>query len=77
MSKDYVHRIGRTGRGGAKGTSITFFTSDNSRQAKDLIKILKEANQEIPQELFAMERIGLDSHGSIRYSRGGSGTRHW
>lgn len=24
--EDYVHRIGRTGRAGAKGTSYTFFT---------------------------------------------------
>ncbi|CAJ0745770.1 4608_t:CDS:2 [Entrophospora sp. SA101] len=34
--EDYVHRIGRTGRGGAKGLAITFFTMDNARQAKDL-----------------------------------------
>ncbi|GFN16334.1 DEAD-box ATP-dependent RNA helicase DBP2 [Aspergillus tubingensis] len=32
-SEDYVHRIGRTGRAGAKGTAITFFTTDNSKQA--------------------------------------------
>lgn len=28
-SEDYIHRIGRTGRAGAKGTAITFFTSDS------------------------------------------------
>ena len=28
-SEDYVHRIGRTGRAGAKGTAITFFTADS------------------------------------------------
>lgn len=28
-SEDYVHRIGRTGRAGAKGTAITFFTTDS------------------------------------------------
>ncbi|KAG6028197.1 ATP-dependent RNA helicase dbp2, partial [Claviceps citrina] len=27
-SEDYIHRIGRTGRAGAKGTAITFFTTD-------------------------------------------------
>ncbi|KAK9730663.1 ATP-dependent RNA helicase dbp2, partial [Basidiobolus ranarum] len=31
--EDYVHRIGRTGRGGATGASITFFTLENARQA--------------------------------------------
>lgn len=29
-SEDYVHRIGRTGRAGAKGTAITFFTTDST-----------------------------------------------
>jgi ATP-dependent RNA helicase DDX5/DBP2 len=28
-TEDYVHRIGRTGRAGAKGTAITFFTTDS------------------------------------------------
>lgn len=28
-SEDYVHRIGRTARAGAKGTAITFFTTDS------------------------------------------------
>ena len=29
--EDYIHRIGRTGRGGATGTSYTYFTTDNSK----------------------------------------------
>ena len=29
-SEDYIHRIGRTGRAGAKGTAITFFTTDSA-----------------------------------------------
>src|ERR1700735_3399480 len=28
-SEDYVHRIGRTGRAGKNGTSITLFTTDS------------------------------------------------
>ncbi|KAL8911058.1 MAG: hypothetical protein Q9171_003705 [Xanthocarpia ochracea] len=31
-SEDYVHRIGRTGRAGSKGTAITLFTTDNAKQ---------------------------------------------
>ena len=52
--EDYIHRIGRTGRAGTKGTSITFFTTDNSKNARDLVKILREANQEVPPELDQM-----------------------
>jgi ATP-dependent RNA helicase DDX5/DBP2 len=38
--EDYVHRIGRTGRAGAVGTSITFFCQDeDGRLARDLIGV--------------------------------------
>ncbi|ODV88884.1 hypothetical protein CANCADRAFT_28219 [Tortispora caseinolytica NRRL Y-17796] len=73
-SEDYVHRIGRTGRAGSTGTAITFFTVADSPRADDLIKILKEANQEVPDELQAMSKkrsYGGNSRGG--YGRGGSG----
>lgn len=54
--EDYVHRIGRTGRAGAKGTAYTFFTAANGRYAKDLINILKEAGQKVSPELSTMGR---------------------
>merc|ERR1712157_84011 len=53
--EDYIHRVGRTGRAGATGSSYTFFTSDKARHANDLIRVLREANQSIPEEL---ERMG-------------------
>merc|ERR1712019_235198 len=49
--EDYIHRVGRTGRAGATGSSYTFFTQDKFRHAKDLIKVLEEANQPVPSEL--------------------------
>ncbi|CAI7579533.1 unnamed protein product [Penicillium manginii] len=66
-SEDYVHRIGRTGRAGAKGTAITFFTTDNSKQARDLVTILSEAKQQIDPRLAEM----------VRYSGGGGGGGRW
>merc|ERR1712151_584478 len=48
---DYIHRIGRTGRAGALGSSYSFFTSDRFRLAKDLIGVLEEARQPVPEEL--------------------------
>ena len=50
--EEYVHRVGRTGRAGAIGTSFTFFTQEDGRFAKDLIKILSENSQKIPNELW-------------------------
>merc|ERR1711862_156236 len=49
--EDYVHRVGRTGRAGATGSSYTFFTQDKAKHARDLIKVLQEASQPVPQEL--------------------------
>jgi ATP-dependent RNA helicase DDX5/DBP2 len=42
-AEDYVHRIGRTGRAGTKGTSYSFFTTDNGKLARELLGLLKES----------------------------------
>jgi len=55
MARDvesYIHRIGRTGRAGAKGTSITFWNEDYDTEcAPALVKIAKEAGQQVPEWL--------------------------
>eukprot|EP00388_Colpodella_angusta_P017348 GDKJ01042907.1.p1 GENE.GDKJ01042907.1~~GDKJ01042907.1.p1 ORF type:complete len:700 (-),score=153.54 GDKJ01042907.1:1395-3494(-) len=48
----YIHRIGRTGRAGAKGVSYVIMTPENYRSCRDLIKILQDANQQIPRDLI-------------------------
>lgn len=53
-SEDYIHRIGRTGRSSQSGTSYAFFTPNNSRQAKDLVSVLREANQVVNPKLTEM-----------------------
>ena len=50
--EDYVHRIGRTGRGTKTGVSRTFFTPDDKLHSGELVNILKKANQDVPQELL-------------------------
>lgn len=57
--EDYVHRIGRTGRGGAFGTSYSLFTKENERLASDLVKILEETEQHISERLKQMSRSSL------------------
>lgn len=76
--EDYVHRVGRTGRAGNKGTAITFIADDEERYAPDLVKALRESGVAIPQDLQAMadsfdskRKAGLvQAHGS---GYGGSG----
>jgi ATP-dependent RNA helicase DDX5/DBP2 len=52
--ESYIHRIGRTGRAGKKGTAVSFFVAEkNGRMAKELIEILSRTNQNIPSELYS------------------------
>lgn len=72
-SEDYVHRIGRTGRRDQKGTAYTFFTRSNAPKARDLIKVLQEASQNIPPQLAQMASSGGGGYGG--HSRYGGGSR--
>ncbi|KAF4766706.1 hypothetical protein N7455_005346 [Penicillium solitum] len=76
-SEDYVHRIGRTARAGAKGTAITFFTTDNSKQARDLITILTEAKQQVDPRLAEMVRYGGGGGGRWGGRGRGGGRGGW
>ena len=79
---DYVHRIGRTGRAGNTGLSTAFFNRGNRGIVRDLIELLKEAHQEVPQflENIAREGSGFGGGGGRGGGRGrggggGAGTR--
>lgn len=74
--EDYVHRIGRTARAGQTGTAYTFFTQGNSKQAKALVEILREAKQTINPRLLELSQSSYG--GGSRYkgrSSGGYGGR--
>ena len=49
-----MHRVGRTGRAGKSGKSISYVTRGDWAQAKDLIAILEEAQQYVPEEVYKM-----------------------
>ena len=68
---DYVHRIGRTGRAGNTGLSTAFFNRGNRGVVRDLIELLKEANQEVPSFLEGIAREGSGFGGGGRGGRGG------
>jgi len=46
--EDYVHRIGRTGRGGKTGESITFFTKNDKHLSGELCNVMREAGSNVP-----------------------------
>lgn len=51
----YVHRIGRTARGDQSGTATTFVSNlDSPTLLADLIQLLLEAKQRVPQTLYEL-----------------------
>ncbi|XP_055640290.1 probable ATP-dependent RNA helicase DDX43 [Toxorhynchites rutilus septentrionalis] len=76
--EEYVHRVGRTGRAGRSGIALSFFTRSDWAVAGDLIKILEEAEQDIPEEVKLMaERFAAKKEREAREGggRGGYGGR--
>ncbi|KAH7033324.1 P-loop containing nucleoside triphosphate hydrolase protein [Microdochium trichocladiopsis] len=69
---DYVHRIGRTGRAGNTGHSTAFFNRGNRGVVRELLDLLKEANQEVPAFLETIARESSFGGGG-RGGRGGGG----
>ncbi|KAF8159855.1 ATP-dependent RNA helicase ded-1 [Crassisporium funariophilum] len=72
---DYVHRIGRTGRAGNTGVSTAFFNRGNKNIVRDLVELLREANQEIPGWLETVAHEASYGGGTGFRGRGGRGGR--
>ncbi|VDC03314.1 unnamed protein product [Peniophora sp. CBMAI 1063] len=70
---DYVHRIGRTGRAGNTGISTAFFNRGNKNIVRDLVELLREANQEIPDWLESVAHESTFGGGGSYRGRGGRG----
>ena len=71
---DYVHRIGRTGRAGNIGTAIAFVNYASRPVLKDLLQLLEESKQEVPDwfRSFVDRATGRSTFGG-RGGRGGRG----
>ena len=67
--EEYVHRIGRTGRVGNLGLATSFFNDKNRNMAVDLVELITETNQELPDWLH---NIAKEVQGETR-GRGGGG----
>ncbi|KAJ1259787.1 hypothetical protein BS78_10G182900 [Paspalum vaginatum] len=73
--EDYVHRVGRTGRGGEAGTATAFFAESNHPLAKGLVELMTNANRSVPEWLleYAARPCYGGSHYGARGQRGSGG----
>uniref|UniRef100_A0A6A7FPL7 Probable ATP-dependent RNA helicase DDX46 n=1 Tax=Hirondellea gigas TaxID=1518452 RepID=A0A6A7FPL7_9CRUS len=49
--EDYVHRCGRTGRAGKKGSAYTFLVEDQPRYAGIIIRAMENSEASVPQQM--------------------------
>lgn len=57
IAKDYVHRIGRTGRGGDMGEAITLVSADEFRLLRDIEKLINKKLERVEIEGFEPEHV--------------------
>ena len=74
---DYVHRIGRTGRAGNVGKATSFYNTQKDKNiTRELLVLLKESKQEIPDFLAESARgSSFSNNGYKKSSRGGRSAR--
>jgi len=73
--EDYVHRIGRTGRAGAKGHAFSFINTAHAKLVPELMKLLRKANEEISADLQELNQHFAEGR-SLR-SRYGRNATTW
>ncbi|WVR05097.1 pre-mRNA-processing ATP-dependent RNA helicase PRP5 [Kwoniella sp. DSM 27419] len=71
--EDYVHRAGRTGRAGNKGTCITFITPEQEKFSVDIVRALEASKAFIPDDLKKMSDNFLGKIKSGKARAAGSG----
>jgi len=57
VAKDYVHRIGRTGRGGDMGEAIMLVSADEFRLLRDIEKLINKKLERVEIEGFEPEHV--------------------
>jgi ATP-dependent RNA helicase RhlE len=75
--EDYVHRIGRTGRAGREGEAISFVCREETKQLRDIEKLLKFAIPQATTEGFEPDGAPLSKLKPEKPARkpGGGGNR--
>lgn len=51
----YIHRIGRTARGGKKGRAITLFTKDDADSLRMIVNVMRQSGCEVPEWMLQLK----------------------
>jgi ATP-dependent RNA helicase DDX52/ROK1 len=53
---NYIHRVGRTGRGGVSGNAITLYTNEDTLLLKSIGDLLKSSGCEVPDWILELRK---------------------
>ena len=59
VPETYVHRIGRTGRAGAKGTSLSFCDEEEKEFLADIHKLIKKTIPVVEDHPYPLLHVGM------------------
>jgi ATP-dependent RNA helicase RhlE len=78
ISETYVHRIGRTGRAGKKGTSYSFCSADEKKYVVAIQKTIKKAIPVLEDHPYALKRKekAIDQNKKKNTKQKNSNTKH-
>ena len=57
VPEDYVHRIGRTGRAGTTGNAISLVCADESKQLRDIERVIRKPLERVEIEGFEPDHV--------------------
>ncbi len=69
--ENYVHRVGRTARGGAAGVALSFCSADERGLVGDVERATRQSIPVMADHAFHDEAIASDIHSAARPKRGG------
>ena len=75
IAETYVHRIGRTGRAGAKGTAISFCDIEEKEYLRDIEKLIGKKVPIIEDHLYPMKVFKVEKAAKTPQGRSGGGQR--
>ena len=81
VPEDYVHRIGRTGRAGTTGNAISLVCADESKQLRDIERVINKPLERVeiegfePDHILPLSNTGQDRSGNRSGSSSGNGSR--
>jgi ATP-dependent RNA helicase RhlE len=72
VPETYVHRIGRTGRAGAKGTSLSFCDQEEKEYLRDIHKLIQKTIPVVEDQPYHMTHVGMPRPQAQQRSRSSS-----